>query len=167
MGAVDRKLVATRQPEPRTMDPGQLPQPVVFFPDPPFEEVVQIAEPPRHQPEPSDAEQGVQDLGVDFDPYSAGAVDVVAVFFAVRAWWVAHELLAAADEEEEEHAAPSDDVEAVYHDEKTDRGEGEFPEAFEADERAFAPGVFGREFVAVWIDSIGIRAGGDELWGSG
>ena len=62
-----------------------------------MEEVVEVAEAPGDEAEAGDAEEGVEDLGVDFDPDTAGGVEVAAVFLAVGTGRVAHELFAAAD----------------------------------------------------------------------
>lgn len=131
----------------------------------PLEQVVKIAEAPGDEPEAGDAEQGVEDLGVDFDPDAARGVEVVAVFDAVQVLRVAHVFAAAADEQQEEHAAPGDHVEAVKGDQEAERRDEEFPKAFETDEGRFAPGVFWGELVAVWVDAfciwaLGWRRGG-------
>lgn len=97
-------------------------------------------------------------MGVDLDPDTAGGVDVVAVFLAMRAGGVAHKLLAAADEEQEEHATPGDYVEAVEDDEEAEGCEGEFPEGFKTDFGGFAPGVFWRKFVAIRIHAFFVWA---------
>ena len=147
-----------RQAEPATIDTGEAPQGVVLAPEAPLEEVVEVAEAPGDEAEAGDAEEGVEDLGVDLDPDAARGVEVVAVFDAVQVRRVAHVFAAAADEQQEEHAAPGDDVEAVDGDQEAERRDEEFPKAFEADERRFAPGVFRGELVAVWVDAFGIGA---------
>ena len=85
----------------------------MLTPDAPLQEVVQIAESPGDEAEAGDAEEGVEDLGVDFDPDAAWGVEIVAVFDAVQMFGVAHVLTAAADKEKEQHPTPGDDVEAV------------------------------------------------------
>lgn len=152
------------QTEPATVDAGEAAQGVVLAPETPLEEVVEIAETPGDEAEAGDAEQGVEDLGVDLDPDAARGVEVVAVFDAVKAFRVAHIFAAAADQQQEEHAAPGDDVEAVDGDQEAERGDEEFPEAFEADEGCFAPGVFRGEFVAVGVDSFGVGVDSFGVW---
>ena len=80
-----------------------------------MEEVVEVAEAPGNEAEAGNAEEGVEDLRVDFDPDAARGIDIVAVFLAVGTGRVAHEFFAAADQEEEEHATPGDYVEAVNY----------------------------------------------------
>ena len=48
-----------------------------------FHQVVEVAEAPGYEAEACDAEQGIEDLRVDFDPDAAGGVDVVAFFLAM------------------------------------------------------------------------------------
>lgn len=90
-----------------------------------LQQVVQIPEAPWDEPQPSDAEQGVEDLRVDLEPFLRGAVDVAAA-------WVAHGR-GGADQDEEEHAAPGDDVEAVDGDEEAEGRNDEFAECFQSD----------------------------------
>lgn len=92
------------------MEPLQTYQRVTTSANAPSEQVPEIAETPWNQPKAGDAEQGVQDLRVDFDPDAAWGVDVVAGGGTHRGSGVA--------EEEEEHAAPADDVEHVDCDEE-------------------------------------------------
>lgn len=63
-----------------------------------LDQPVEIAESPGRESESCYAEEGVEDLTVDFDPYFAGGVDC---FFAgvVHGW-------CCAEEEEEEHCSP-------------------------------------------------------------
>ena len=123
-----------------------------------MEEVVEVAEAPGNETEAGDAEEGVEDLGVNFDPDAAWGIDIVAFFLAVGTRRVAHEFFAAADQEEEEHATPGDHVEAVNDNKKAEGGDGEAPEGFEADEGGFAPGVFWGKFVAGRVDTIFVGA---------
>ena len=69
---------------------------------------VEISKTPWDQAKPSDAEKGVEDLGVDLDPYAPRRVDVVAV-------WSAHGRSSIA-EKQEQHATPGHHVKAVYGD---------------------------------------------------
>ena len=141
------------------MDAGELAEGVLLFEDAELEQVIQVSEAPGDKAEARDAEQRVEDLRVDFDPDASGRVDVVAVFFAVQVVRIAHGGSGIA-EEEEEHAAPRYDVEAVDHNTEAERGEGEFPEGFEADDGGLARGVFGRVFVAIGVDAVGVGAKG-------
>ncbi len=83
------------------MDTGESAQRRAVVADAEFHEVVKVAEAPGYEAEARDAEEGVEDLRVDFDPDAAWGVDVVAFFLAMGAGWVAHEFLSSADEEQE------------------------------------------------------------------
>lgn len=54
------------------MNSCQSAQSVLFLLDAKLEQVVEIAESPGDKAEARDAEQGVQDLRIDLDPYPAG-----------------------------------------------------------------------------------------------
>lgn len=108
-----------------------------------LQQVVQIPEAPRNKAQASDAEQGVEDLRVDLEPFLGGAIDVAAA-------WVAHGGRGA-DEDQEEHTAPGNDVEAVEGDEEAEGRDDEFAECFEADLGGFPGAVFGRELIAIGI----------------
>lgn len=99
-----------------------------------LEEVIKIAETPGDEAESGYAKESVEYLRVDFEPYSSGGVEVVAVF---EAWGlvsgVAHILISATNQEEEEHSSPGDDVEAVYYYDKAERGDKKFAKSYEAD----------------------------------
>ena len=109
------KEVAAWEAEPRFVDAGEAAEGGLLFHEAEFEEIIEIAEAPGDETKACDAKEGVEDLGVDFDPDAAGGVDVVAVFAVVVVGVVAHGAGGVA-EEEEEHAAPGDDVEAVEDD---------------------------------------------------
>ena len=64
----------------------------MFSADAELQEVVKVSETPGDEAEASDAEKGIQDLGIDFDPDAARGVEVVAVFDAVQIGGVAHVL---------------------------------------------------------------------------
>ena len=128
----------------------------MFPADTVLEEVIQVAETPGDKAEAGDAEKSVEDLGVDLDPDAARRIEIVAVFDAVQVGGVAHVLAAAADEEQKQHPAPGDDVEPVKNHKEAEGCYGEFPEAFEGDDCGFAPGMFGREFVAIGVDAFGV-----------
>lgn len=65
-----------------------------------FEEVIKIAETPGNETEPGNAKEGVEYLRVDFEPYSSGGIEVVAVFEAGGlVSGVAHILFSSTDEE--------------------------------------------------------------------
>ena len=91
----------------------------------------------------SDAEQGIEDLTVDLEPYLGWTVDVAAAGVAHRG--------RGADEDQEQHAAPRDDVEAVDGDEEAEGRDDEFTECFESDLDRFPGAVFGGELVAVGV----------------
>lgn len=94
---VRREGVGAWEAEPGAVDTAEASESVDVAAEAELEEVVEVAEAPGDEAEAGDAEEGVEDLRVDFDPDAAGGVDVVALFFAVGAGWVAHELFAAAD----------------------------------------------------------------------
>ncbi len=119
-----------------------------------LEEVIQVSESPGDKAETCDAEEGVEDLGIDFQPDPSGGVEVVAVFDSVQTGGVAHVLVSTTNKEKKEHSSPSDDVQTVdYHDE-SEGGNGVFAKAYEADFEGFCSREFGRKFVAVGIHSI-------------
>ena len=152
----DRKVLATREAEPGRMNAGKAPECVFALADAKLEQVVEIAKAPRYETEASDAEEGIEDLRVNFDPDAARGVDVIAVFTGVKVRRVAHWCGGIA-KEEEEHAAPGNDIETVKHNEEAKRCDAELSEGFEADKGSFAPGVFWGKRVAIWIDTVGIR----------
>lgn len=123
-------------------------------------EPVEVAEAPGGEAEAGDAEEGVEDLRVDFHPDAAGGLDVVAGRRAHCGGGVA--------EEEEEHAAPGDDVEAVEGDEEAREREEPRPEGFEADDGGGRPGEFGRGDVSVGVlEGVSLRgllAEGERTW---
>lgn len=90
-------------------------------------------------------------------------VKIVAVFDVMQIDEIADVLTAVADLQEEEHSVSNDDVDAVEHHEEVEGCESEFSEIFEDDESRFAPGVFGREFVAIRVHAFGVGADGGGL----
>ena len=62
----------------------------MLFPDAELEEIVEVSEAPGNETEACDAEKGVQDLRIDFDPNAPGGVDIVAVFTLIVVRAVAH-----------------------------------------------------------------------------
>ncbi len=109
--AEDFEAGAARESEPSTMDACQPAQSVIVIEDPPFQQIIEIAESPWNETETGDAEQRVEDLRGNFHPDPTRRVDVVAGGPTHCRCGVA--------EEEEEHTAPGDDVETVYYDEKS------------------------------------------------
>ncbi len=53
-----------------------------------LQQVVEVTKPPGDEPKTRDAEERIEDLGVDFHPYSPRGVDVVAVVDLLAVWSV-------------------------------------------------------------------------------
>lgn len=154
----DGKLVTSWKAEPGFVDTCETAEAVLSLHDAELEEVIEVSEAPGDETKACDTEKGVQDLRIDFDPDAAGGVDVVAVFTLVIVRAIAHGAGGVA-EKEEEHATPCDDVETVEDDEETHGGNCESTEGFEADDRGFAPRVFGREGVSIWVNTFVVGGG--------
>lgn len=121
-----------------------------------LEEVEEVAETPRNEPEACDTEEGIEDLGVDLNPNATRRPQVITVFYAVQTFGVAHVLATAANEEQEEHATPCYNIEAVNDDEEAQGGDGVFTEGCEANADSFFSGVFWWELIAIGIHSVGV-----------
>ena len=83
--------------EPGAVDTAEASESVDIAAKAELEEVVEVAEAPGDEAEAGDAEEGVEDLRVDFDPDAARGLEIVAVFLTVGSGRVAHEFFAAAD----------------------------------------------------------------------
>lgn len=77
------ELVAPCEAEPGSVDAGQSAQRGLIVKETEFHQVVKVAKAPGYETEARDAEKGVEDLRVDFDPDAARGVDVVAIFLAM------------------------------------------------------------------------------------
>ena len=97
---------------------------VVFEQSPPHE-VIEVTESPRDETKTSDAEQAVQDLRVDLDPYLSSAIDVVT-------GWVAHGWCGI-EKNEEDHGSPAYHIQTVDRDKEPEWCEEEFPERLQSD----------------------------------
>lgn len=72
----------TGESEPGSINPSQSPESEYIFADSVLEEIVQIAEAPWDGTETCNAEEGIEDLGINFDPDTSGRVDIVTGRFA-------------------------------------------------------------------------------------
>lgn len=75
---VGRQVLRARKSEPASVDAGESPESHLVLLDTELHQIIQIPESPRDSAETRNAEQGIQDLRVDLNPYPTRGVDVVA-----------------------------------------------------------------------------------------
>lgn len=93
------EFVRARETKPTSVVAREPAEIVILLENAPLDQVVEVAEAPGDQAEPSNAEQGIQDLAIDFDPDFAGAVIIVTAGMAHRRSGI--------QQDEEDHRTPS------------------------------------------------------------
>ena len=128
------------------MDASQAAETVGVLAPAPLKQIIEVAEAPRDQSQSRNAEQGVENLRVDFQPFLS-STGVVVVGWVGQRW-------GSVTQDEEKHATPRNNVQAVDGDEESGGGQEELPEADETN-------LGGVPFRVLWgeLIAIGIREG--------
>ena len=139
------KVVGAWKTEPRSVESGKTAESVVLAHNAPTHQKVEVPESPGNETKTCHAEEAVQDLGIDLDPYLASRGEVVTRRMAHGRCGV--------EEDKEDHGAPGDDIQAVDCDEEAKRRYEEFPKCAETYDGRLLPGVLFGKAVAVGVSA--------------